>query len=88
MREEVIMQAVNDIDTIARLTEDLHEQHFTNEPDYWDKLYHQAAIAAMQGVLSSCKDIHNLSVGMASHLARAFANELIEKLKNETHFNK
>ena len=83
MREEVIMQAVNDIDTIARLTEDLHEQHFTNEPDYWTKLHHQAAIAAMQGVLSSCKDIHNLSVGMASHLARAFANELVEKLKNE-----
>ena len=53
------------------------------EPDYWDKLHHQAAIAAMQGVLSSCKDIHNLSVGMASHLARAFANELVEKLKNE-----
>ena len=54
-----------------------------NEPDYWTKLHHQAAIAAMQGMLSSCKDIHNLSVGMASHLARAFANELVEKLKNE-----
>lgn len=54
-----------------------------DEPDYWEKLKHQAAIAAMQGVLSSCKDIHNLSVGMASHLARAFANELIEDLKNE-----
>ena len=24
-----------------------------DEPDYWDKLYHQTAIAAMQGILSS-----------------------------------
>ena len=54
-----------------------------DEPDYWEKLHHQAAIAAMQGILSSCKDIHNLSVGMASHLARGFANELIDDLKNE-----
>ena len=29
------------------------ELDFSCEPDYWDKLYHQTAIAAMQGILSS-----------------------------------
>ena len=85
MREEVIMQAVNDIDTIARLTEDLHEQHFTNEPDYWTKLHHQAAIAAMQGLIS--KEILDTPDSLSSH-AIHYATTLVEKLKNETHFNK
>ena len=73
-----------DFENITEGLTDVKEKSLPkDEPDYWEKLKHQAAIAAMQGVLSSCKDIHNLSVGMASRLARAFANELIEKLKNE-----
>ena len=89
MREEVIMQAVNDIDTIARLTDDLHEQHFTNEPDYWTKLHHQAAIAAMQGILS-CDDIkldfteHTEEViDAVANTATKLATTLVNKLKEE-----
>ena len=73
-----MMQAVNDIDTIARLTEDLHQQHFINEPDYYIKLHHQAAIAAMSAfVIRGCKpeDVAELSWELAG--------AMIDKLKNE-----
>lgn len=89
MREEVIMQAVNDIDTIARLTEDLHEQHFTNEPDYWTKLYHQAVIAAMQGICANYNDFTKDNDGSVSNTemicenAKIIATVLVNKLKNE-----
>ena len=88
MREEVIMQAVNDIDTIARLTEDLHEQHFTNEPDYWTKLHHQAAIAAMQGIMTNIVGFESVRIqanayDVAAEIANSYATALVEKLKNE-----
>ena len=93
MREEVIMQAVNDIDTIARLTEDLHEHHFTNEPDYWEKLKHQYAGMAMQGMMNNSflvgefkKDPNNGISDMSNIITKAaviYATALVEKLKNE-----
>lgn len=92
MREETIIQAVNDIDTIARLTEDLHQQHFINEPDYWEKLHHQAAISAMQGMLSNSAYMENFVkyavegeslVSVTTQNAFDYATALVEKLKNE-----
>ena len=91
MREEVIIQAVNDIDTIARLTEDLHQQHFINEPDYWEKLHHQVAIAMAQGLLGNNEQLNYLFSGVyppdrPEYLAKKandFATALVEKLKNE-----
>ena len=56
-----------------------------NEPDYWTKLHHQAAIAAMQGLIS--KEILDTPDSLSSH-AIHYATTLVEKLKNETHFNK
>ena len=55
------------------------------EPDYWEKLHHQAAIAAMQGLIS--KEILDTPDSLSSH-AIHYATTLVEKLKNETHFNK
>ena len=56
-----------------------------DEPDYWEKLHHQAAIAAMQGLIS--KEILDTPDSLSSH-AIHYATTLVEKLKNETHFNK
>lgn len=49
-----------------------------DEPDYWDKLHHQAAIAAMSAfVIRGCnpEDVAQLSLELAG--------VMIEKLKNE-----
>lgn len=81
MREETIIQAVNDIDTIARLTEDLHQQHFINEPDYWDKLKHQYAGMILAGMLANSE--WEGTYERLSECAIEAANTLIEKLKNE-----
>ena len=52
----------------------------TLTPDYWTKLHHQAAIAAMQGLMS--KEILDTPDSLSSH-AIYYATALIEKLKNE-----
>ena len=53
-------------------------------PDYWTRLEHQAAIAAMQGILSN----HNLygsiiQMTQVSRVAIDYAQELVEKMKEE-----
>lgn len=53
MREETLIGAVNDIDTIARLTEDLYDKYYNNEPDYWEKLKHQYAGMMLAGMLAN-----------------------------------
>lgn len=55
-----------------------------NEPEYWEKLKHQATIAAMQGMLSN----HHLisSIGIKENIvptAKAYAEQLIEEFKNK-----
>ena len=69
-----------------------HQQHFINEPDYWAKLHHQAAIAAMQAMIGNHDYINYFidysvkDVSLADDVARCandFATTLIEKLKNE-----
>ena len=57
------------------------ELDFKNiEPDYWEKLKHQAAIAAMRGLMS--KEILDTPDSLLSH-AIYYATALIDKLKNE-----
>ena len=55
-------------------------------PDYWEKLKHQYAGMAMQGILSSSNhalwDIENYANGIAENTKR-IATALVEKLKNE-----
>ena len=62
-----------------------------DEPDYWEKLKHQYAGMAMQGILSN-EDYCQYLVdriqdgGLADSVARCakdFATALVEKLKNE-----
>ena len=67
--------------------------HFIeDEPDYWEKLKHQAAIAAMQGMLSNSAYMENFVkyavegeslVSVTTQNAFDYATALIEKLKNE-----
>ena len=80
-----------DFETITQENTDVKEESLPkDEPDYWDKLYHQAAIAAMQGVLSNTKlmDILGMQKGreldeMVANLSLKHATALVEKLKNE-----
>ena len=59
-----------------------------NEPDYWTRLEHQAAIAAMQGILSNSeseldyKDNEALPQAIAACAAK-IAHALVEKYKKE-----
>ena len=61
-----------------------------DEPGYWDKLKHQAAISAMQGLLSNTlffKDIDNVTKGKPEDLTTAIAirlsTALVDKLKEK-----
>lgn len=63
-----------------------------DEPYYWEKLHHQAAIAAMQGMLGNNDYIERFTVhsidgiSLADDLARCakdYATALIDKLKEE-----
>ncbi len=59
-----------------------------NEPDYWEKLKHQAAISAMQGILANpelCKDETSISIAIK---ANTIASTLIDKLKEESQCEK
>ena len=55
-------------------------------PDYWTRLEHQAAIAAMQGILSNANhalwDRENNAEGIAKS-ASAIAHALVEKQKEK-----
>lgn len=92
MREETLIDAVNDIDTIARLTEDLYDKYYNNEPDYWEKLKHQYAGMAMQGFLSNSAYLENfvkysvegesLTI-VVTEIAIDYASALVNRLKEE-----
>lgn len=66
------------------MTEDELDFDFSYTPDYWTRLEHQAAIAAMQGILSNhniySSVIHTTQV---SRVAIDYAQELVEKMKEE-----
>lgn len=52
MREETLINAVNDIDAIRCKLEDIH-QDIMEQSDYWAKLKHQYAGMAMQGMVKT-----------------------------------
>lgn len=57
------------------------------DPDYWDRLTHQAAITAMQGIMSNPVGFESIRCTSKDHdkkvaeIAICFARELIEGLK-------
>lgn len=54
-----------------------------DDPDYWTRLEHQAAIAAMQGMLTNPKLCEiETPISLAS-TASTIANALVEKYKKE-----
>ena len=67
-----------------------------DEPDYWDKLHHQAAIATMQGVLANNELWYDIMRGVypterQKYLAKEvnkYAAELVNKLKEESQCEK
>lgn len=58
-----------------------------DDPDYWDRLTHQAAITAMQGIMSNPVGFESIRCASKDHdkkvaeIAICFARELIEGLK-------
>ena len=81
MREETMIEAINDIDSIRCMVEDIHGE-ITNTPDYWTRLEHQAAIAAMGGMCGNTKYNDYAWVDMAKFAIKA-AHALVEKMKEE-----
>ena len=93
MREETIIEAINDIDSIRCMVEDVRDS-VCAAPDYWEKLKHQYAGMAMQGMLSNAigfdevrrkaaeDGISNL-ITLIAGAAKDYATALVEKLKNE-----
>lgn len=74
------------------ITFNADELDFEFEPDYWEKLKHQAAITAMQGLLSNSLYLQHLmvttieDVSLADDVTRCaydYATTLINKLKEE-----
>lgn len=64
------------------------DQAYFYEPDYWDKLEHQAAIAAMQGILSNPEFPKHSREGYykknVANNAKVYAQELIKTIKKDT----
>lgn len=83
MREETLIEAVNDIDTIARLTEDLYDKYYNNEPDYWEKLKHQYAGMAMQQMVNIVNEGYEYVYEETAIIALNFATALVNRLKEE-----
>ena len=87
MREETMIEAINDIDSIRCMVEDIHGE-ITNTPDYWTRLEHQYAGMAMQGILSNpeseldYKNNEALPQAIAACVAK-IAHALVEKMKEE-----
>lgn len=69
------------------ITFDADELDFDFEPDYWEKLKHQYAGMAMQGMLSNCKFPAYSTEGYykenIANNALEYATALINKLKEE-----
>ena len=82
MREETMIEAINDIDSIRCMVEDMHEE-ITNTPDYWTRLEHQYAGMAMQGMIRTVGHDRMYPPEKIAIYAEACAAALVEKLKNE-----
>ena len=68
---------------------DVKEKSFPKDEDYWTSLEHQAAIAAMQGILTNPIGFENLRARggnlqiETALLASEFAHALVEQLKEK-----
>ena len=90
MREETLINAVNDIDDIRWKLEDIH-QNIMEQPDYWEKLKHQYAGMAMQGILSNNELLDDILRGVyppdkpqyLSNVINNYATALVNKLKKD-----
>lgn len=65
----------------ARKIKELREGS-TEKPIDWQKVRIQAAIAAMQGLLSNEKQVH-IKVSEAAYMSVLYADALVEELKGE-----
>ena len=93
MREETILNTINDLDNINCMIQDIHERIYQDTPDYWTRLEHQYAGMAMQGILSNPElfkataknaEEFGLIVPQAVAIdANCFAHALIQKLKEK-----
>ena len=91
MREETLINAVNDIDDIRCKLEDIH-QYIMEQPDYWEKLKHQYAGMAMQGMLSNSDYIDRFTAHTIDGIsdeddiakyAKDYATALVNRFKEE-----
>ena len=82
MREETILNAINDLDSINCMIQDIHESIYQDSPDYWTRLEHQAAIAAMGGMCGNTSYDETYWEDMAENAIRA-AHALVKKMKEE-----
>lgn len=91
MREETLIEVVNDIDDIRYKLEDIH-QNIMEQPDYWEKLKHQYAGMAMQGMLSNCEFPAYSTEGYYKHNiannALEYATALVNRLKEDSQCEK
>ena len=81
MREETMIEAINDIDSIRCMVEDIHGE-ITNTPDYWTRLEHQYAGMAIQGLCANSGWDDTTWETMAEDAISA-AHALIQKLKEK-----
>ena len=79
MREETILNAINDLDSINCMIQDIHESIYQDTPDYWTRLEHQYAGMAMQGILANY-GVEPLPDD-AAHDAYNYAHALVEMMK-------
>lgn len=61
---------------------DMNEVEVITEPDYWERLKHQYAGMAMQGLMAEGECVNMTCSGLAE-LSVKYATALIEKLKEE-----
>lgn len=60
----------------------VYDDDLSSDPDYWTRLEHQAAIAAMQGMLAGTY-YQGLSHGRVVEDAQYIAHAFVEKYKKE-----
>ena len=82
MREETILNAINDLDSINCMIQDIHESIYQDSPDYWTRLEHQYAGMAMQGLLSN-ERCWEENADKIAEVAICYAKELVKGLRIE-----
>ena len=78
----------SEIEKVEPKLKDVKEKSFPkDEPDYWDRLTHQAAISAMHGIMSNPVGFESIRCTTkdcdkkVAEIAICFAKELVEGLK-------